>query len=145
MTQDEDFYAGLDGEVDCDSAERVAKRVAAAPALSAQAAQHRALEVDRRFGRRGRVVTQPLARFRWRFVGAAPTADTHRIDPHRPADPEQPAVEPRSRLELAERSKRLFHAHLCKVVRVGRVAGQRMGEPPQARPHRQQLDIERGR
>ena len=43
MTQDEEFYAWLDGELDRDSAERVAKRVAADPALSAQAAQHRAL------------------------------------------------------------------------------------------------------
>ena len=43
MTQDEEFCAWLDGELDSQSAELVAKRVAADPALEALAAQHRAL------------------------------------------------------------------------------------------------------
>ena len=43
MTDDEQFYAWLDGELDGDAAARVAARVAADPALGALAAQHRAL------------------------------------------------------------------------------------------------------
>ena len=43
MTDDEQFYAWLDGELDGDAAARVAARVAADPALGALAAQHRAV------------------------------------------------------------------------------------------------------
>lgn len=43
MTHDEEFCAWLDDELDSEAAERVAKRVAADPVLSALAAQHRAL------------------------------------------------------------------------------------------------------
>ena len=43
MTDDDEFYAWLDGELDVDAAASVAARVAADPALSALAAQHRAL------------------------------------------------------------------------------------------------------
>ena len=43
MTDDEEFYAWLDNELDGEAAERVAARVAGDPALAALAAQHRAL------------------------------------------------------------------------------------------------------
>lgn len=46
MTQDEEFYAWLDGELDDDSARQVAARVAADPALAALASRHRALGSD---------------------------------------------------------------------------------------------------
>ena len=43
MTDDEEFYAWLDGELDGAEADRVAARVAADPALAALAQQHRVL------------------------------------------------------------------------------------------------------
>ncbi|WP_309603157.1 anti-sigma factor [Sphingomonas sp.] len=43
MTDEQEFYAWLDGELDAAQAERVAARVAADPALAALASQHRAL------------------------------------------------------------------------------------------------------
>ncbi|MEO5973385.1 MAG: anti-sigma factor [Sphingomicrobium sp.] len=43
MTEDEEFYAWLDGELDEEGAARVAARVAADPALARLAAQHRTL------------------------------------------------------------------------------------------------------
>ena len=43
MTEEVEFYAWLDGELDGADANRVAKRVAADPALAALAGQHRAL------------------------------------------------------------------------------------------------------
>ncbi|MGI8932003.1 MAG: anti-sigma factor family protein, partial [Sphingomicrobium sp.] len=43
MTEDEEFYAWLDCELDAAGSARVAARVAADPALEALAAQHRAL------------------------------------------------------------------------------------------------------
>ena len=48
MTDDEEYYAWLDGELDGDAAARVARRVAADPALGALAAQHRALGTNLR-------------------------------------------------------------------------------------------------
>lgn len=48
MTDDEEFYAWLDGELDGEAAARVARRVAADPALGALAAQHRALGTNLR-------------------------------------------------------------------------------------------------
>lgn len=43
MTEEEEFFAWLDGELEGEAAERVAARVAASPQLSAQAEQHRKL------------------------------------------------------------------------------------------------------
>ena len=43
MTDEQEFYAWLDGELDTAQADRVAARVAADPALAALASQHRAL------------------------------------------------------------------------------------------------------
>ena len=48
MTDDEEFYAWLDGELDAAAAERVAARVAGDPVLEALAAQHRALGTNLR-------------------------------------------------------------------------------------------------
>ena len=48
MTDDEQFYAWLDNELDGAAAERVAARVAVDPALAALAAQHRALGTNLR-------------------------------------------------------------------------------------------------
>jgi hypothetical protein len=46
-------------------------------------------------------------------------------------------------MELIEGFERFFGGHLGKVVRIRRVAGQRMGEAPEARPHGGELRIER--
>ena len=43
MTDDEEFYAWLDGQLDREAAERVAARVAASPELTAMAEEHRAM------------------------------------------------------------------------------------------------------
>lgn len=43
MTDDEEFYAWLDGQLDREAAERVAARVAASPELTAKAEEHRAM------------------------------------------------------------------------------------------------------
>src|SRR4029453_14003515 len=59
------------------------------------------------------------------------------------ANSEHPAVEFRSGLELTEGFERLFCGHLGKIVRIGRITGQGMGEPPQAGPYCGQLGIER--
>ena len=48
MTDEELFYAWLDGELDGEEAEQVAARVAADPALNAKAEQHRALAASLR-------------------------------------------------------------------------------------------------
>ena len=48
MTDDEEYYAWLDGELDGEAADRVAARVAADPALGALTAQHRALGANLR-------------------------------------------------------------------------------------------------
>ena len=48
MTDDEEFYAWLDGELDGDAAAKVAARVADDPALTKLAEQHRALGVTLR-------------------------------------------------------------------------------------------------
>lgn len=48
MTDDDEFYAWLDGELDGEAAALVAARVAADPALGALAAQHRALGANLR-------------------------------------------------------------------------------------------------
>jgi hypothetical protein len=48
MTDDEEFYAWLDGELDGADADRVAARVASDPVLTALAARHRAMAADLR-------------------------------------------------------------------------------------------------
>ena len=48
MTEDELFYAWLDGELEGEAAERVAARVAADPALKKEAEQHRRIAAQLR-------------------------------------------------------------------------------------------------
>ena len=48
MTEDEEFYAWLDGELNDERAARVAERVAASPELTAAAAEHRRLAAELR-------------------------------------------------------------------------------------------------
>lgn len=43
MSEEEEFFAWLDGELDGEAANRVAARVAASPELTARAEQHRKL------------------------------------------------------------------------------------------------------
>ncbi|MBT8409277.1 MAG: hypothetical protein KJN93_06605, partial [Alphaproteobacteria bacterium] len=48
MTEEEEFFAWLDGELDADAAARVAARVEADPALRTLADEHRAMTHDLR-------------------------------------------------------------------------------------------------
>jgi hypothetical protein len=48
-------------------------------------------------------------------------------------------------VELIERLERFLGRHLRKVVRVGSVAGERVGKAPEARPDGGKLGIERQR
>ena len=48
MTEEEQFFAWLDGELKCDEAQQVAARVAASPELTRRAEQHRGMVANLR-------------------------------------------------------------------------------------------------
>jgi len=64
---------------------------------------------------------------------AAPFVRAARVDPQILCDFEKPAVHPRAVLKPAEIAQRLFNGGLNEIVGVRLIAGERKGEPPQAR------------
>jgi hypothetical protein len=57
-------------------------------------------------------------------------------------DPIHPAIEARARQPLSATAQGALDRHLTKVVRIGRIAGEPDGKPPQPRQQRQNALLE---